>query len=171
MPQTDEGEVRVEVEGEVGTRLDVMDTGSSYRSHCGQGSPRSPQRSGQRGRRRLAFIRFAHGHMRIALGAVEGAGPFQRTDRNGPSSEALGIPGVTVRTRAGQGMFMMRMGTGGSERVQVDVRGHDLEVADALAAEVGKVLGQVPGVTDVPLSQESAPRRNLSASTGRKRQT
>jgi HAE1 family hydrophobic/amphiphilic exporter-1 len=65
------------------------------------------------------------------------------------------IPGMTVRTRVGQGMFFLRMGMGGTEAVQVDIRGHDLDVADALAQRVKQILMQVKGVTDVRLSREA----------------
>jgi HAE1 family hydrophobic/amphiphilic exporter-1 len=53
------------------------------------------------------------------------------------------------------------MGTGGTEQVQIEIRGHDLETADALAAEVKKVVDQVPGVTDSSLSRESGAPEEL----------
>jgi HAE1 family hydrophobic/amphiphilic exporter-1 len=64
------------------------------------------------------------------------------------------LPGMTVRTRAGQGLFLLRMGTGGSDHVQVEVRGHDLQQADELAAQVKKIVEKVDGVTDARLSRE-----------------
>nr|MBP8305460.1 efflux RND transporter permease subunit [Phycisphaerae bacterium] len=60
-----------------------------------------------------------------------------------------------VRTRAGQGLFILRMGTQQSDRVQVEIRGHDFETADLLAQQVKGLVESVPGVTDVRLSREA----------------
>ena len=64
-----------------------------------------------------------------------------------------GIPGVVIRARAGGGFFFMR-GAGGQERVQVEVRGFDLEKSDALGQQVKKIVEGVRGVSDVRLSRE-----------------
>ena len=64
-----------------------------------------------------------------------------------------GIPGTVIRARAGGGFFLMR-GGGGEERVQVEVRGFDLEQSDALGLQVKKVVEGVPGVSDVRLSRD-----------------
>jgi HAE1 family hydrophobic/amphiphilic exporter-1 len=72
------------------------------------------------------------------------------------------VPGVKVRTRAGQGLFIMRMAAGADEKVQVEVRGYDLETADALAREVQAMVEKVPGVTDARVSRESgAPEETI----------
>jgi len=65
------------------------------------------------------------------------------------------IPGVIIRTRAsgGQMMFGIR-GGGGQERVQVEIRGYDLQIGEALARQVKKIVENVEGVTDVRLSRE-----------------
>jgi HAE1 family hydrophobic/amphiphilic exporter-1 len=156
MPTTDEGEVRINAEMEVGTRLDILGEkfklideivrhnvpevknvvtsigGSSWRS---QGSHT--------------------GEMRIAL---------VNRDKRSRSSEQIAadlrrklsnIAGVTIRTRVGQGLFILRMFAGGTEKVQIEIRGHDLETADALAERVKKIVEAVDGVTDAQVSRES----------------
>jgi HAE1 family hydrophobic/amphiphilic exporter-1 len=66
------------------------------------------------------------------------------------------IPGVIIRTRAsgGQMMFGMR-GGGGQERVQVEIRGYNLEIAEALAQQAKKIIENVKGITDIRISREA----------------
>lgn len=155
MPATDEGEVRVTVEMEVGTRLEVMNKSFvtvteivkkavpeivSHEESFGGGGWRSGANTG---------------NMTLKL---------LPKDKRSRSSEAIavdlrkkltGIPGTVVRTRAsgGQMMFGMR-GGGGQERLQVEVRGYDLSVSEALARQVQEVVKTVKGVTDTRVSRE-----------------
>jgi HAE1 family hydrophobic/amphiphilic exporter-1 len=46
------------------------------------------------------------------------------------------------------------MGRGNTERVQIEVRGHDMDVADTLAQRVKTVVERVDGVTDAQLSRD-----------------
>ena len=155
MPATDEGEVRVTVEMEVGTRLDMMNqkfltvTGIvkkvvpemiSHEESFGGGGWRSGANSG---------------NLTIKL--------KPRADRSRSSEEIAvdlrkklaDIPGVVIRTRAsgGQMMFGMR-GGGGQERLQVEIRGYDLSVSEALARQVKALVETVEGVTDTRISRE-----------------
>jgi len=66
-----------------------------------------------------------------------------------------GIPGVTIRTRPGRGLFLLRMGTGHSERVELEIRGHDLIKAEALSRRVQAVVDAVDGVTDTQISLDA----------------
>lgn len=63
------------------------------------------------------------------------------------------VPGVKIRTRKGSGFFLLRRATGSTERLSVEVRGHDLETAAALTSQVTEVIEAVPGVTDTRVSQ------------------
>ncbi len=56
---------------------------------------------------------------------------------------------------------MLRMGTSGSDRIQVEIRGHDLDTADALAAQVQALIASVDGVTDTRISRESGSPEEL----------
>jgi HAE1 family hydrophobic/amphiphilic exporter-1 len=47
------------------------------------------------------------------------------------------------------------MGTMGGDRVQVEIRGHELETADTLALQVKELVESVEGITDVQISRES----------------
>jgi len=155
MPATDEGEVRVTVEMEVGTRLDMMNQKFltvtdivkrvvpemvSHEESFGGGGWRSGANSG---------------NLTIKL--------KPRADRSRSSEEIAvdlrkklaDIPGVVIRTRAsgGQMMFGMR-GGGGQERLQVEIRGYDLSVSEALARQVKDLVETVEGVTDTRISRE-----------------
>ncbi len=56
---------------------------------------------------------------------------------------------------------MLRIGTGGDEKVQVEVRGHDLETSDALARRVEEIIGNVDGITDTRMSRETGTPEEL----------
>lgn len=155
MPQTDEGEVRINTEMEVGTRLEFVDERmktieaivglevpeiSNTVTSIGGGWRSSGSHTGQ---------------MRISL-----VGQEERSRSSEEIAAALrgplgGIPGMKVRTRAGQGLFLLRMGSGGSERIEIEIRGHDLEVAGALADRVKETVEAVDGVTDTVLSLDA----------------
>jgi HAE1 family hydrophobic/amphiphilic exporter-1 len=68
---------------------------------------------------------------------------------------------MKVRTRAGQGLFLLRIGTSGGDRVEVEVRGHDLEISDALARSVQGVVENVNGITDARMSRETGTPEEL----------
>jgi HAE1 family hydrophobic/amphiphilic exporter-1 len=158
MPQGDEGEVRVDLEMEVGTRVGVVDETmrkveavvtqevpeiESVVTSVGGGSSHT-------------------GDVRISLKPQS-----QRTRSSEQIAAALRpklapLPGATFRTRAGQGLFLLRRLAGGSERVEVEVRGYDLATADALAQRVKAIVEDVPGVTDARISRDiGAPERMI----------
>ncbi|MGQ9671796.1 MAG: efflux RND transporter permease subunit [Candidatus Aminicenantales bacterium] len=155
MPATDEGEARVTVEMEVGTRLGIMDEKfqriaeiirrevpelESIEEGIGGGGWRGTSNTGNITLKLKSKSKRSRSSEEIA------------TDLRRKLSN---IPGVIIRTRAsgGQMMFGMR-GGGGQERVQVEIRGYDLDIAEALAQQVKKVVENVKGITDVRLSRE-----------------
>ena len=153
MPTTDEGEVRLTVEMEVGTRLGVI---------------------GERFKDIVATIRREVPEM-ISIEESIGGGGWRsgsqtgnitiklasRSQRSRSSEEIAmalrrhlqGIPGAIIRARASGGFFFMG-GGGSQERVQVEVRGFDMEKSEALGQQVKKVVEGVRGVSDVRLSRD-----------------
>ncbi len=155
MPATDEGEVRVNIEMAVGTKLAIVDQATrtveeivrtkvpeavSIMSNVGGGgwgasgghtaevrATLVPQRERRRSSERIA------NDLRGAL---------------------AGLPGVTIRTRAGEGLFVLRMGAQTESGVNIEIRGYDLATAQALARRVNEVVGTVPGITDTRISRE-----------------
>jgi HAE1 family hydrophobic/amphiphilic exporter-1 len=65
------------------------------------------------------------------------------------------IPGMQVRVRAPQGQFLLERVLGGDEGLTVEIRGFALDTLDALAARVGDLIADVPGITDLETSLEA----------------
>jgi len=155
MPETDEGEVRISLEMEVGTRLGILEKAFDViedvvRKEIPELKNTATFIGGSTWRRTGSHT----GEMRIAL--------RPEAERSRSSEEIAAamrrrlthIPGATVRTRAGQGLFILRMGSTEGEKVELEVRGHDLDVADLMAQQVKGMVELVGGVTDVKVSRE-----------------
>ncbi|HLV31807.1 MAG TPA: efflux RND transporter permease subunit [Chitinispirillaceae bacterium] len=153
MPASDEGEVRVNVKMEVGARIEPIDsvvlqiesiirrevpeaehiisnTGGSWRSGGNTGS------------------------IRVALVEKSKRSRSDSQIANSLRKSLSNIPGTTIRVREGQGLFIMRMGSGGRQEVEIEVRGYDLETGENLANQISKLVESVDGVTDVDISRE-----------------
>ncbi len=162
MPNTDESEVRVYAEMAVGTRLDLVNQSfQKIEAIVKQEVPEIENTVSFIGGSTWRARGSNAGEMRIALKPVK-----ERTR----SSEEIAValrkklvftPGVKIRTRAGQGLFLLRIGTGGDEKVQVEVRGHNLETSDALARRVEEIIGNVAGITDTRMSRETGTPEEL----------
>ncbi len=164
MPATDEGEVRVNVEAEVGARLDVLDR--AFRRIEAITQEHIPERENMISNFGGISWRGGGSHTgMLRLSLV----PMSERDR---SSEEVAedlrrrlaqLPGVTVRVRTAQGMGTRGMGgMGGEERLQIEIRGYDFDTADALAARVLAAVEPIDGVTDVLLSRDAgAPEKTV----------
>jgi HAE1 family hydrophobic/amphiphilic exporter-1 len=71
-----------------------------------------------------------------------------------------GIPGTTVRIRTDQS-FIAGGGGAGGDRIQVELRGNDLDEAARLAGLMKGIMENVPGVSDVYLSNEDTTPEEL----------
>ena len=71
------------------------------------------------------------------------------------------LPGMKIRTRSNQELFVMRMvSSDDGDKLEVEVRGYDLDTAAALSDAVLHIVQNTPGVTDARLSrQDGAPER------------
>jgi HAE1 family hydrophobic/amphiphilic exporter-1 len=162
MPAADEGEVRIDMEMAVGTRLEVIDQATLVVENIVQ--QRVPEMVSMLSRIGGGGYRSSGGHtseIRISL--------VKQTERRRSSEEIAndlrkqlaGIPGVTIRTRAGQGLFILRMGSSSMDNVSVEVRGYDLKIANELAQRVDQVIMKVPGITDTDISREEGSPEQL----------
>ncbi|MGE0434794.1 MAG: efflux RND transporter permease subunit, partial [Planctomycetota bacterium] len=155
LPTADEGEVRVNVEMQTGTRLEVLDPiVKSIEKKVKDAVPelRDIVTSVGGGGWRSAGSHTAE--LRCSL-----VPQAQRTRSSEDVANALrkvlaDIPGVTARPRAGGGLFILRLGTS-EESLQIDVRGFDLDTADAYSAAISKLVEDIPGVSDVRISRET----------------
>jgi len=163
MPQTDEGEVRITVEMEVGTRLSVMD--QKLREVVAQVKEMVPE---------IESIEESAGSGGWRGGANQGNITLKLVPKSQRSRSSMdvaadlsrklsAIPGAIIRTRASGGMMMFGMrGGGGEERLQIEIRGYNMEVAQNLAVEVKKVVENTRGVTDVRISRQAGtPEQHL----------
>jgi HAE1 family hydrophobic/amphiphilic exporter-1 len=169
MPQTDEGEVNINAELAVGTRVErteeallrledmvrervpeavtILTNGGGGGNNFGGGGGGGSTHRGQ---------------IRVMLVPRD-----ERTRTNEDIAIALrrelqGIPGVAVRANpAGGNNQIMRFlsgggqnNQGGSSRLQVEIRGHDLDDARRVAQEVRTVMEETNGVADVSVGRE-----------------
>jgi len=156
MPSTDEGEVRLNGEMEIGTKLSVTDEAfrtlepilrdavpeaESILTSIGGGGWRS------RGTNT--------GSIQIRL---KPRGKRSRSDRDIASDlgrRVNGIPGLSVRVRTGGGFFLFRLGSSNTDQIQMEIRGHDLEQGARIAEQVKSIVQTVEGITDVELSRDT----------------
>lgn len=154
MPSADEGEVRVTLELEQGTRLSLAERIFLKAEKIVTAAVPEAETiflNAGGGRRSVGV---SNGNFRIPL--VE----INKRDRSTAEIAAnlrrdlVGIPGAKVRVREGQGFFMLRMGSGDGEKIQIQIRGYDIQTADELAQALEEVLLTVDGITDVQLSRD-----------------
>lgn len=164
LPPSDEGEVRVSGEMETGTRLDIVDRQTqkleaavreavpekvAWVTSVGAGG-RNPSES-------------ATGEVRIALTPASARSRSNSEIANDLRARlADSVPGMTVRTRAPQGQFILERIIGGDDGLTVEIRGYDLNALAELTRRVMEKLQSVPGVTDLDTSlTEGTPQEEI----------
>jgi HAE1 family hydrophobic/amphiphilic exporter-1 len=157
LPPSDEGEVRVTGEMEVGTRLELVDEQTRRMEKIVyEAVPEAVSSVASVGASGWRPDAAAQGNIRISLTPAK-----KRTRSNVIIAEDLRsrltgqIPGMSIRTRAPQGQFLLDRILGGDEGLTIEVRGFDLHSLDALANRVATSISEVPGITDVDTSREA----------------
>ncbi len=156
LPPSDEGEVRVTGEMEVGTRLDLVDRQTRLIEEIVAGAVPEATSS-------MVSVSDNRGRMRISLVPAS-----ERSRSNTDIAEDLRqrlegkIPGMEIRTRAPQGQFLLERLLGGEESLAVEIRGYDLETLRLLGARVEEAVRGIPGITDVVRTvEEGIPREEI----------
>ena len=156
MPASDEGEVRVSAEMEVGTRLALIDDRvKEVESIVQRSVPEAKNMVMGIGGMGWRGGGTNTAEMRVALKPLAERTRSSEEVADDLRKKLMTIPGMLIRTRAGQGLFILNMGMQGGDRVSVEVRGHDMESGEELAGRVKKIVEQVEGVTDARISRES----------------
>lgn len=158
LPPSDEGEVQVTGEMEIGARLDLVDRQTrlmesivypavpeTESSVVSVGSSGYRPDSGSRGDIRLSLV------------------PAKERERSNTEIAADlrkrlqgKIAGMQVRTRAPQGQFILERLLGSeNEGITVEVRGFDLPILDELARRAAESIETVPGITDVEMIRKA----------------
>jgi HAE1 family hydrophobic/amphiphilic exporter-1 len=159
VPQADEGEVRVDIELPVGTRIErteavVLRLEESIR----QAVPEATMiitSAGSGGMGGFGGGGSHRGEFQVRL-----VGRDERERTNDQIAQALrrqlaGLPGVIIRARPSGGNFQMnRMLGGGDSRLALEIRGHDLDDSRRVAQEARSVMQNTPGVADVRIGRE-----------------
>lgn len=157
MPPSDEGEVRVTGEMEIGTRLSLIDRQSQKMEAIVV--PAVPEAE--------AWVATVGGSGRRPEDASKAE--IQMTLSSAASRERSNseiaadlrrrlegkVAGLVIRTRAPQGQFVLERVLGEEEGLSIEVRGFDLDTLDALAARVAEAIADVPGVTDIDVTRKA----------------
>jgi HAE1 family hydrophobic/amphiphilic exporter-1 len=164
LPPSDEGEVRVTGEMEIGTRLDLVDR--QTRALEALVLPAVPETVswvatvGATGREAGAT---STGQLTLTLA------PATRRERsNVEVADELRrllegrIAGMQVRTQAPQGQFLLERVLGRQEGIVVEARGYDLEALGVLAQQAADAMRAVRGVVDVDVQRDDgAPQQEV----------
>ncbi len=157
MPAADEGEVRIYATMDVGTHLDVLNQHfDSIEKIVRQSVPEAKNMISRLGSSHWRGGGSHSGRMQVALKPAAERSRSSDQVANDLRSRLANIPGVQIRTRSGQGLFIFRLAfSGDDDRIQIDIRGYDIKTAEKLSLRVKKIVEKVPGVTDVRLSLEA----------------
>ncbi|WP_028573569.1 efflux RND transporter permease subunit [Desulfonatronovibrio hydrogenovorans] len=156
MPQTDEGEVRINLEMDVGSKLSDLDAAALQVEQIIRNQvPEIDSLITMLGGAGWRFSGSHLGEIRISLKEQRYRERSSQEVAADLRSKLNRIPGVTIRTRAGQGLFILRLGTSDGDRIEVEIRGYDLDTAQALAERVQEIVENVQGVGVATISRES----------------
>lgn len=156
LPPSDEGEVRVTGEMEVGSRLALVDRQSRRMEGIVLDEIQGELQAWSTNvGSTFQSNNPAQGEMRISLVPAR-----QRKRSNTEVAAELrkrlrdAVAGMTIRTRAPQGQFLLDRLLGGDQGLTVEVRGFDLQTLELLSARALELVEAVPGVTDVDSDRE-----------------
>lgn len=163
MPETDESQLNVRVDLEVGTRVGVTnDIAADVEQFIIRNVPEYERMASNIGG---SIWRGSAAHSAsISVYLVKPKFRSRTSDEiaNDLRAKLLGrYPGATIRVDAGVSFFTRLMGGGADSRVEIDVRGYDMETGDALAQQAKYILEGIPGVTDVRISRETGTPEEL----------
>ena len=158
MPATDEAEVRVYGEMEVGSRLDLLQQKFQHVEEIVRREvPEIKNTVSGLGGSTWHGGASHRGQLRIALVPANQRQRSSEDITNDLRNKLSQIPGFIARTRVGQGFFLLRiaMGATGDDKLVIEIRGHDFDTADALSARVKEIVEDIDGVSDVQISREA----------------
>lgn len=156
MPASDESEVRVDLELEPGTRLEKLD--ESMRRVEEIVTEAVPEIESTYTRMGAAGWRGSGHTGQFRLNLVSPGNRERSSEEIAADLRPLlsDLAGAEVRTRAGQGLFLLRRMTPGGEGepLEVEIRGFELGRLEALGEDVQNALAEIDGVTDTRVSRE-----------------
>ena len=161
LPQTDEGEVNVNAELAVGTRVErteavLLQLEEMVREIRARGDELITSGGGGGGGGFGGGGSSHRGRINIRLVPRD-----ERTRTNDEISQDLrrqlsGLPGVIVRAQPAGGNLVLNrlLGGGDDSRLSLEIRGHELADANRIAREARGVMAETPGIADVRVGRE-----------------
>lgn len=160
MPVTDESEIRLSIEMEVGTRFDII-----YKSYqhlermITEAVPEAKFVSGSVGANNWQQRGGHTADFRI---------PLVPRDQRKRSSDQIAntlrklltnaVPGCTIRVRPGRSFFRGSSDAG----IEIEIRGFDLQIGDDIARQVAGIMEAHPNLADIKISRELGnPEENI----------
>lgn len=156
LPPSDEGEVRITGEMEIGIRLDLLDEQVRRMERIVYDAvPEIASSVVSVGGSGWRPDQISEGEIRLSLVPAS-----QRKRSNVEIARDLRerlagrIPGMVIRTWAPQGQILLeRLLSGGGQGLTIEIRGFDLEILNALSEKVEAAVADVPGLVDLDISQ------------------
>jgi HAE1 family hydrophobic/amphiphilic exporter-1 len=162
LPQTDEGEVNVNAELAVGTRIErteavMLRLEQMVRELVPEATTVITNGGGGGGGGGFGGGGSSHrGQLNILLVPRD-----ERTRDNDQIAQDLrrqlsGLPGVVVRANPAGGNFALNrlLGGGNDSRLSLEIRGHELADANRIAREARVLMADTPGIADVRVGRE-----------------
>jgi HAE1 family hydrophobic/amphiphilic exporter-1 len=162
LPQTDEGEVNVNAELAVGTRVErteavMLQLEELVKQYVPEATNIISSGGGGGGG---GFGGNGNGSHRGAIN-IRLVPRDQRTRTNDQIAQDLrrqlsGLPGVVVRANPAGGNWQLNnlLGGGGDSRLALEVRGHELEEASRISQQARALMASTPGIADVRVGRE-----------------
>jgi HAE1 family hydrophobic/amphiphilic exporter-1 len=160
-PTTDEGEVTVDAELAVGTRIELTEAvlirlEETIRQTTPEVVMLITQAGGGGGGGGFGNQQTNRGNITVRLTPKDDRRRSSEQVAMDLRRQLAGLPGVIVRTRASGGQQMMMRGGGNSDgsRLSVEIRGHELDQAKLLAQDLKALLDTTPGIADSRLGRD-----------------
>jgi HAE1 family hydrophobic/amphiphilic exporter-1 len=153
MPATDEGQVSLNIELPVGTPLEETDAlARRVAAICAEKVPEAERIFTTVGAPGWWSSRTSEtARVSVTLPDLSNRPRPTQDVAQAIRSALPKAPGARIGVRTGGGLFLLRFLRSGSgeDRLEVQVRGTDLEDMQAYARSISKAIGEVPGVVDV----------------------
>ncbi len=162
MPATDEGEIRINVEMEIGTKLEITDAKmKQIEAIITKAVPELKNMISFTGGTGWSSSTSNTGFIRLSLVSLN-----ERKRSSEDISQELrkllgGLPGTKARVTAGSSIMLFRRLQSDAGRLEIIVRGHDLAFASKLASQIKKLIDTVDGVTDSNISRTTGTPEEL----------
>jgi HAE1 family hydrophobic/amphiphilic exporter-1 len=170
-PQTDEGELTVDIELGLGSRIEktegvIIGLEDKIKQLVPEATMLISQANGGGGGGGFGGGQTNRGNINVRL--------VPRDERKRSNDqiavqlrrELSGLPGVIVRARPSGGQQNMIRGNNGDGRLSIQILGHDLNTAGQIAMDLKTMLDSTPGIADSRLQQDQG-RPELSVRVDR----